>query len=94
MGAPLERFVSVFEFDSDSETEANVDQSNSFAKRIARGLHKKSGSEKRGVAERKVPTAGLPSLDAEASSKDPRERPRNGAASAASEEVAWVESSG
>ncbi|KAH8166086.1 hypothetical protein CIB48_g2165 [Xylaria polymorpha] len=79
MGAPLERFVSVFEFDSDSETEANVDQSNSFAKRIARGLHKKSGSEKRGVAERKVPTAGLPSLDAEASSKDPRERPRNGA---------------
>ncbi|KAI0454010.1 hypothetical protein F5B21DRAFT_260920 [Xylaria acuta] len=74
----VERFVSVFEFDSDSETEADVDEGNSFAKRIARGLHKKSGSDKRGVADRKVVTAGLAALDADASSKDLRERPRNG----------------
>ncbi|RYC60549.1 hypothetical protein CHU98_g5651 [Xylaria longipes] len=74
----LERFVSVFEFDSDSETEADVDEGNSFARRIARGLHKKSGSDKRAVAERKAVTAGLPSLNADASSKDLRERPRNG----------------
>ncbi|KAI0487242.1 hypothetical protein F4859DRAFT_464163 [Xylaria cf. heliscus] len=74
----VERFVSVFEFDSDSETEADVDEGNSFARRIARGLHKKTGSDKRGVAQRKVVTAGPTSLDADSSSRDLREKPRNG----------------
>ncbi|KAI1755966.1 hypothetical protein F4782DRAFT_376965 [Xylaria castorea] len=74
----VERFVSVFDFDSDSETEADVDERNSFAKRIARGLHKKSGSEKRGVAERKVVTPRFASLDVDASNKDLREGLRNG----------------
>ncbi|KAI0393394.1 hypothetical protein F5Y17DRAFT_458963 [Xylariaceae sp. FL0594] len=49
----MERFVSVFELDSDSESEKKVAEErnshhNSLAKRIARGLHKKSASEKRG----------------------------------------------
>jgi hypothetical protein len=35
----VQRFVSVFELDSDSETEVDKGN-NSFAKRIARGLHK------------------------------------------------------
>ncbi|KAI0143812.1 hypothetical protein GGR57DRAFT_340922 [Xylariaceae sp. FL1272] len=60
----VERFVSVFELDSDSDCEEDDgDESNSFAKRIARGLHKKSASEKRGVAERKAVTAGLTAVD-------------------------------
>jgi len=49
----MERFVSVFELDSDSESEDEAaeesnNSNNSLAKRIARGLHKKSASEKRG----------------------------------------------
>jgi hypothetical protein len=49
----MERFVSVFELDSDSESEDEAAEeshnyNNSLAKRIARGLHKKSASEKRG----------------------------------------------
>lgn len=47
----LARVVSVFELDSDSE-----DEGNSFARRIARGLHKKSASEKRAAVERKAVT--------------------------------------
>ncbi|KAI1733829.1 hypothetical protein F4680DRAFT_440242 [Xylaria scruposa] len=72
-----ERFVSVFEFDSDSETEAD-DEGTSFAKRIARGLHKKSGSPKRGAAQRKGITTRFASLDADASRKDLMEGLRNG----------------
>ncbi|KAI0010425.1 hypothetical protein F4779DRAFT_306440 [Xylariaceae sp. FL0662B] len=41
----LERFVSVFEHDSDAEPDS---AGAGFARRIARGLHKKSASEKRG----------------------------------------------
>ncbi|KAI0428260.1 hypothetical protein F5Y09DRAFT_292696 [Xylaria sp. FL1042] len=50
------QFVSVFELDSDSESETEAaDEGPSFARRIARGLHKRSTIEKRGgVAERKV----------------------------------------
>ncbi|KAI1259888.1 hypothetical protein F5Y18DRAFT_285766 [Xylariaceae sp. FL1019] len=61
----VERFVSVFELDSDSDREGDDgdESSNSFAKRIARGLHKKSASEKRGVAERKAVTADLTAVD-------------------------------
>ncbi|KAI1809896.1 hypothetical protein GGS20DRAFT_569975 [Poronia punctata] len=57
----VERFVSVFEFDSDSESEAEVvdEAHNSFARRIARGLHKKSASEKRASTEKKSVAAGL-----------------------------------
>ncbi|KAI0546971.1 hypothetical protein F4679DRAFT_598078 [Xylaria curta] len=72
-----ERFVSVFEFDSDSESEAD-DEGTSFAKRIARGLHKKSGSPKRGAAQRKGITTRFASLDADASRKDFIEGLRNG----------------
>ncbi|KAI0856403.1 hypothetical protein F4860DRAFT_493303 [Xylaria cubensis] len=71
-----ERFVSVFELDSDSESEAD-DESTSFAKRIARGLHKKSGSPKRGAAQRKGLTTRFASLDADASRKDLTEGLRN-----------------
>ncbi|KAL7621431.1 hypothetical protein AAE478_008753 [Parahypoxylon ruwenzoriense] len=46
----LERYVSVFEFDSDRES---YSESNSFTKRIARGFHKKSASEKRSSAGRR-----------------------------------------
>ncbi|RYP23660.1 hypothetical protein DL765_000956 [Monosporascus sp. GIB2] len=47
--APPERFVSVFEFDSDAESVVGGRRNHSnggFAKFIARGLHKKSASEK------------------------------------------------
>jgi hypothetical protein len=73
----MERFVSVFELDSDSETEAvTADESNnSFAKRIARGLHKKSASEKRGFLERKAVTAGFTALSADNPVKDYEEKP-------------------
>ncbi|KAI0195577.1 hypothetical protein EV127DRAFT_153808 [Xylaria flabelliformis] len=71
-----ERFVSVFELDSDSESEAD-DEGTSFAKRIARGLHKKSGSPKRGAAQRKGLTTRFASLDADASRKDLTEGLRN-----------------
>ncbi|KAI1379155.1 hypothetical protein F4677DRAFT_360045 [Hypoxylon crocopeplum] len=46
----LERYVSVFELDSDGESYL---ASSSFTKRIARGFHKKSASEKRGSSERR-----------------------------------------
>ncbi|KAI1114081.1 hypothetical protein F5Y14DRAFT_462017 [Nemania sp. NC0429] len=46
-----ERFVSVFDFDSDSESE---EEEESFARRIARGLHRKSASEKRSASWRKT----------------------------------------
>lgn len=48
-----ERFVSVFEYDTDSESEGGADGRKSFARRITRGLHKKSASEKRLTTERK-----------------------------------------
>ncbi|KAH9888610.1 hypothetical protein F4778DRAFT_399857 [Xylariomycetidae sp. FL2044] len=56
----LERFVSVFEPDSDSESGT---ENNGFAKKIARGLHKKSASEKRGVHDRQVAAAAISSPD-------------------------------
>ncbi|KAI0400429.1 hypothetical protein F4802DRAFT_486136 [Xylaria palmicola] len=71
-----EPFVSVFELDSDSESEAD-DEWNRFAKRIARGLHKKGASEKRGAAERKAVAAGLRATDTGASDKAPGESSRN-----------------
>jgi hypothetical protein len=78
--------VSVFELDSDSETEADAaadEGGNSFAKRIARGLHKKSASEKRGgggaaaAAEHKAVAAGLAALDGEGSERDADEKARD-----------------
>ncbi|KAI1203629.1 hypothetical protein F5X97DRAFT_283681 [Nemania serpens] len=59
-----ERFVSVFDFDSDSESE---DEHNSFARRIARGLHRKSASEKRSASWRKPSTPKHRASDADAS---------------------------
>ncbi|KAI8626967.1 hypothetical protein F5Y19DRAFT_487265 [Xylariaceae sp. FL1651] len=75
----VERFVSVFELDSDSDTESDAadESSNSFAKRIARGLHKKSASEKRGAGERKAVAVGLTALDANAAEKDFGQKPRD-----------------
>ncbi|KAI0805139.1 hypothetical protein GGR55DRAFT_299704 [Xylaria sp. FL0064] len=54
--AARSQFVSVFELDSDSESETEAaDERHSFARRFAKGLHKRSTIEKRGgVAERKV----------------------------------------
>ncbi|KAI1651038.1 uncharacterized protein F4817DRAFT_356448 [Daldinia loculata] len=45
----VEPYISVFEFDSDHESYM---ESNSFTKRIARGFHKKSASEKRSSGRR------------------------------------------
>lgn len=59
-----ERFVSVFDFDSDSEDE---EESNSFARRIARGLHRKSTSEKRSAPWRKPCTPKHRASDADVS---------------------------
>ncbi|KAI1176421.1 hypothetical protein F4777DRAFT_546921 [Nemania sp. FL0916] len=65
-----EQLVSVFDFDSDSEDEDDEDERHSFAKRIARGLHKKSASsEKRNTTtgpttDRKAATVGHTGLDA------------------------------
>ncbi|KAI8961828.1 hypothetical protein F5Y11DRAFT_217021 [Daldinia sp. FL1419] len=63
-----EPFISVFEFDSDHESLA---ESNSFTKRIARGFHKKSASEKRSNGRRG-------SDDSEAHSSDKEKRRRGG----------------
>ncbi|KAI6089058.1 hypothetical protein F4821DRAFT_64820 [Hypoxylon rubiginosum] len=57
----LESFTSVFEIDSDRESYV---ESSSFTKRIARGFHKKSASEKRVNGERRG------SADSQASEKD------------------------
>ncbi|KAI2639328.1 hypothetical protein GGS21DRAFT_424475 [Xylaria nigripes] len=65
--------VSVFEYDSDSETEAEVEV-RSFARRIARGLHRKSASEKRCSCERKALTT---KLGANISDKSPEDKTRN-----------------
>lgn len=46
-----ERYISVFEVDSDAESYM---ESNSFTRRIARGFHKKSASEKRGISGRRA----------------------------------------
>ncbi|KAI1391953.1 uncharacterized protein F4822DRAFT_110246 [Hypoxylon trugodes] len=46
----FERYVSVFEIDSDHESHVG---SSSFTKRIARGFHKKSASEKRSGNDRR-----------------------------------------
>ncbi|KAI1427305.1 hypothetical protein F5Y12DRAFT_712363 [Xylaria sp. FL1777] len=54
------QFVSVFELDSDSESDAEAaNEGPSFARRIARGLHKRTTieKEKRSIAERKASTA-------------------------------------
>ncbi|KAI0908687.1 hypothetical protein F4823DRAFT_480432 [Ustulina deusta] len=77
------QFVSVFELDSDSESETDADEEPSFARRIARGLHKRRTIEKkRGVAGRKArrAAAGLnaATLDASSSGKDREERLRDG----------------
>ncbi|KAI2637922.1 hypothetical protein GGS26DRAFT_433422 [Hypomontagnella submonticulosa] len=66
----LEHYVSVFEFDSDHESYM---ESSSFTKRIARGFHKKSASEKRSGGVRRG------SEDSEAQGKDgPNNRKRGG----------------
>ncbi|KAI1211824.1 uncharacterized protein F4807DRAFT_378076 [Annulohypoxylon truncatum] len=59
----LERLVSVFEVDSDHESYM---ESNSFTKRIARGFHKKSASEKRNDNNRR----GSGSSDSQGSEKE------------------------
>jgi hypothetical protein len=71
-----ERFVSVFEYDSDSEDEG-ADERNSFARRIRRGLHKKSASEKRFSTKRKADAARHTVSGADASEKHGRERTRH-----------------
>ncbi|KAI1806972.1 hypothetical protein F4811DRAFT_87938 [Daldinia bambusicola] len=63
-----EPFISVFEFDSDHESYM---ESNSFTKRIARGFHKKSASEKRSIGRRG-------SDDSEAHGSDKEKRKRGG----------------
>ncbi|KAI0385049.1 hypothetical protein F5Y04DRAFT_204364 [Hypomontagnella monticulosa] len=65
----LEHYVSVFEFDSDHESYM---ESSSFTKRIARGFHKKSASEKRGGGVRRG------SEDSEAQGKESPNRKRGG----------------
>ncbi|KAK5636247.1 hypothetical protein RRF57_011959 [Xylaria bambusicola] len=81
------QFVSVFELDSDSDSEADAaaEESRNFARRWARGLHKRSTVEKRGVvAERKVSSAcgygGGPvsTSDADSGDKGGDERLRDG----------------
>ncbi|KAI2605208.1 uncharacterized protein GGS25DRAFT_421089 [Hypoxylon fragiforme] len=65
----LERYVSVFEFDSDRESYV---ESSSFKKRIVRGFHKKSASEKRDNNERRS------SADSNTQSKEGSNRKRGG----------------
>lgn len=69
-----ERFVSVFDFDSDSESE---DESNSFARRIARGLHRKSASEKRSASWRKPSNTPTHRASDAAASKYSGDKQRN-----------------
>ncbi|KAI1120010.1 hypothetical protein F5Y10DRAFT_142516 [Nemania abortiva] len=71
---PVERFVSVFEYDSDSESEDGGERS-SFKRRITRGLHRKSASEKR--AGRKPSVVRHPAFDAKSPERHTRERPRS-----------------
>ncbi|TGJ85651.1 hypothetical protein E0Z10_g3100 [Xylaria hypoxylon] len=74
----VERFVSVFDLDSDTESETEAaGQSRSFAKRIARGLQKRSTIERRALAERKAVTSGLTALDAGSLDKDSEGNPRD-----------------
>ncbi|KAI0522170.1 hypothetical protein F5B22DRAFT_461617 [Xylaria bambusicola] len=82
------QFVSVFELDSDSdsETDAAAEESRSFARRWARGLHKRSTVEKRGAAaERKVSSSArgygggpVSTSGADSGDKDGDERLRDG----------------
>ncbi|KAI0839596.1 hypothetical protein F5Y06DRAFT_25378 [Hypoxylon sp. FL0890] len=58
-----ERYISVFEIDSDAESYM---ESNSFTKRIARGFHKKSASEKRSTSGRRASDGS----DSQGSEKD------------------------
>ncbi|KAH7037467.1 uncharacterized protein B0I36DRAFT_359156 [Microdochium trichocladiopsis] len=59
--APLPRFVSVFELDSDCESDTET--SNGLAKRIARGLHKKTPSGRRNALPvRRPATSGQDSV--------------------------------
>ncbi|KAI1077876.1 hypothetical protein F5B20DRAFT_255002 [Whalleya microplaca] len=67
----LERFVSVFEHDSDAESDAAPNGAG-FAKRIARGLHKKSASEKRGSGERRAGNGIMGGADADEKDKEDR----------------------
>ncbi|KAJ8128864.1 hypothetical protein O1611_g4769 [Lasiodiplodia mahajangana] len=67
-----ERFVSVFEYDSDSEA---GDERDSFARRITRGLHRKSASEKRST--RKASVVRHTPFDAKSPERYSRERPRS-----------------
>ncbi|KAI0101244.1 hypothetical protein F4814DRAFT_453162 [Daldinia grandis] len=62
----VEPYISVFEFDSDHESYM---ESNSFTKRIARGFHKKSASEKRSSGRR-----GSEDSEAHVSDKEKRKR--------------------
>ncbi|KAI1311188.1 hypothetical protein F5Y03DRAFT_411045 [Xylaria venustula] len=74
--AARSQFVSVFELDSDSESAD--ERGASFARRITRGLHKKSTNEKRAVAQRKASASAAVShsaaLDAALSEKEGGER--------------------
>ncbi|KAI0886140.1 uncharacterized protein GGS22DRAFT_124797 [Annulohypoxylon maeteangense] len=65
----IERLVSVFEVDSDHESYM---ESNSFTRRIARGFHKKSASEKRNDGSRRG------SSDSQGSEKENTNRKRGG----------------
>ncbi|GAW22475.1 hypothetical protein ANO14919_120120 [Xylariales sp. No.14919] len=74
----VERFVSVFELDSDTESEADTaEEGRSFAKRIARGLQKRSTTERRPVAERKAAISKFTALDADSPDKDSEGNPRD-----------------
>ncbi|GAW27326.1 hypothetical protein SAMD00023353_10800010 [Rosellinia necatrix] len=73
-----ERMVSVFEPDSDSESEdEGAGDGRSFARRIARGLHKKSASEKRYTADRKTATSGLRGWKSDSPPKATKDMSRN-----------------
>ncbi|XXH02372.1 hypothetical protein Hte_008747 [Hypoxylon texense] len=61
-------FVSVFEFDSDHESYV---ESSSFTKRIARGFHKKSASEKRINSERRGSADSNSSSDKDIGNESP-----------------------
>ncbi|KAI0105654.1 hypothetical protein GGR51DRAFT_180726 [Nemania sp. FL0031] len=67
-----ERFVSVFEYDSDEEA---GDEHSSFTKRITRGLHRKSASEKRST--RKASVGRHTPFDNNSPERHTRERARS-----------------
>ncbi|OTA62788.1 hypothetical protein K449DRAFT_394832 [Hypoxylon sp. EC38] len=70
-----ERYVSVFEVDSDAESYM---ESNSFTRRIARGFHKKSASEKRGASGRRASDGSDARGSEKVKSKEAPSRKRGG----------------